>query len=146
MLCAAIVQFGNVFIKLFRSLLELRKFTSHKLRNSFATLVMEFSLKGGLNQMMLRLCFCFWVLCCSFWIISSLLWYLLFFKAVLYSDLLSLKFSSLVVFLLDLLFTVIGKCLMTWLRWLENMLTFNKKSLEFLHGQYMSFARLKETY
>ena len=74
--------------------------------------------------MMLWLHFRFWVFCSSLWNFNSAFWYPLFFKAVSYSDFVSLKISS-----LDELI----------------VLTYNKGSLGFLYGQYVPFARLKVT-
>ena len=113
-------------LKILWSLLDLGKCLSNKLRNIFAALVVTFLLKGRLNRMVLRLRFRFWVFCSSFWNFKSAFWYLLFFKAVSYSDFLSLKISSMDKFLFNFLLIGIGMCLMTWGGWLKDVLTYNK--------------------
>ena len=123
------------------SLLDLRKYLSNKLRNVLATLVVTFLLKRGLNQIMLRLCFCCGVFCSFLSNFNSVLWYPLFFKAVSYSDFDSFKISSLDEFLFNLLLIDISRCLMTWGGWLEDVLTYNKKSLSFLYGRYVWFVK-----
>ena len=137
-------------LKILWSLLDLGQCLSNKLRNVFATLVVTFLLKGRSNRMVLRLRFRFWVFCSSLWNFNSAFWYLLFFKAVSCSDFVSLKISSLDKFLFNLLLIGFGMCLMTWVGWLEDVLTYNKDkynkgSLGFLCGRYKPFVRLKVT-
>ena len=73
--------------------------------------------------MMFRIRFHFWIFCFFFlWNFDSVLWYPLFFKAVSYSEFVSLKISSLHEFLFNLLLTDIGKSLMTCGWWLVDVL------------------------
>ena len=105
-------------LKILWSFLNLGKCLHNKLRKVFATLVVTFLLKVELKQMILRLRFRFRVFCFSLWNFISAFWYLPFFYWYVLDDLRG---------------------------WLENMLTYNKGSLGFLYGRYVSIVRLKLT-